>query len=171
MLDEALVGVRHSRHLPDGYCFKFSDSRPQIRDAFFAGVAGLSVWIHATVIDKATWPDRYLRTTTGQDRTIEAIMATVLGCRDEFISGQTLLVDSSRDEQRSVNRIRDRLRRGLSDAGRGSFARVKAYPDHGNEGAIIQVADMVAGALQDAGEAKGPYLVRLRERLSLCQPV
>ena len=165
VFDEALQRVRRARRLPENYCFKFSGSRPGIREAFFVELARQSASFQATVVDKSTWSEDYLRTTTGQTRVIEAIVETIATCADTFVAGQTLLIDSDRDEQRAVNQIRGRLRRALADADRRSFARVKAYPDHGGEGAIIQIADMVAGALQDAGEIRGPYLSLIASRL------
>ncbi len=167
-LEEALAAARLRRALPPNYVFHFSGSRPQIRDAFFDELKEVSFRAHARVIDKRMWTPIYLRETTGDERIQSEIVALLFQCPDRVISDQTLLIDGAKNEARKVVRIKTELNRMLSHAGRSGMRKVKSCPDtHQSQGAIVQVADMIAGALHDAGSVSGRYLSRFSSQLVL----
>lgn len=98
---------------------------------------------------------------------IDSIVELVSKCPDEFVAGQGLLVDVPAKETVVISAIRDSLRRALASSGRRSFGKVKPCPDHRADGIVVQVADMLAGALQDQAAMEGPYLTPLARRITL----
>ncbi|MCC7022109.1 MAG: hypothetical protein IT338_04740 [Thermomicrobiales bacterium] len=95
-------------------------------------------------------------------------MELLYRCPDRFIAGQTLLIDGKRDEMTVMSRIKTDLNRRLAAGGRESARKIRACSDdHPTRGTIIQVADMVAGALRDVGGVTGPYLSGLVGRIRL----
>ncbi len=66
---------------------------------------------------------------------------------DAFVDKQILLIDIQKSENAIVNQIRARIRHELLQRERGSFAKVKAVPDHRSDGLLVQMAYIAAGAL------------------------
>lgn len=167
-LEQALAEARRTRSLPANYVFHFSGSRPKIREAFFDEIKGVPLFAHARLLDKRLWTRSYLQATTGDDRIQAEILELLLQCPDTCIGGQTLLIDGSRREARKIAPLKTALSRALTTRGRDGLRRVKACPDsHPTQGALVQVADMIAGALHDAGNITGPYLSGLGVRITL----
>lgn len=168
LLEEALAKVRRKRSLPPNYVFHFSGSRPQIREAFFDELTRLPLSAYGRVFDKNLWTQSYIQRTRGNARIQTEIVELLIRCPDHLIGGQMLLIDGQKSETSLIAPIKTELNRRLAIAGRASLRKIKACPDdHPSEGAIVQVADMIAGALHDAGSVAGPYLAELESKIAL----
>jgi hypothetical protein len=168
LLEAALVEARRKRSLPPNYVFHFSGSRPQIREAFFDELKRVPLSAHGRVFDKNLWAQSYYRETSGLARIQAGIVELMVRCPDHLIGGQTLLIDGKKSETKLIAPIKTELNRRLAIGGRTSLRRIKACPDdHQSQGAIVQVADMIAGAVRDAGSVTGPYLSGLESKITL----
>jgi hypothetical protein len=168
LLKEALAQARRNRSLPPNYVFHFSGSRPQIRAAFFDELKRLPLSAHCRIYDKNLWTPPYIRSTRGIARIQAEIVELMIRCPDHLIGGQTLLIDGNTSETKLMAPIKTELNRRLAIGGRASLRKVKACPDdHPSEGAIVQVADMIAGAVHDARSVAGPYLSGLESKITL----
>lgn len=167
-LESALERARRARRLPADYVFHFSGSRPQVREVFFNELGSVPFSAHARVLDKTLWTLEYLKSSDGLTRIQREIVELLIQCPDAVVGRQTLLIDDERSKQRMIAPIKTDLNRRLEASGRPGLRKVKTCPDHDPSlGAIIQVADMIAGALHDAGSIAGPYLPRLRRCIDL----
>jgi len=168
LLEAALAGARRIRSLPPDYVFHFSGSRPQIREALFKELKRVPLSAHGRVFDKNLWAQSYFRRTNGIARIQAEIVELMIHCPDHLIGGQTLLIDGEKSETKLIAPIKTELNRRLVIGRRASLRRVKTCPDdHQSQGAIIQVADMIAGALHDAGSVAGPYLAGFESKITL----
>lgn len=166
-LRTALAQARIELRLPEDYPFKHLASSPRTRTAFFAAMRRLPLAVHAHLIDTRDWDALYLKESRGPDRIADGVIDLILACPDSVVAGQTLLVDLPRRELRVVRDLRTAIRMALRGARRRSFATVQPCPDHRESGAIVQVADMVAGELREHGGVAGPYLDIVRARIDL----
>jgi hypothetical protein len=167
-LEEALARARRRRSLPTNYVFHFSGSRPQIREAFFDALHGVPFSAHARVVDKRHWTSAYLAETTGDARIQAEIVELIARCPDFLISKQTLLIDGHKRDAGKMVPLKTEINRRLTVAGKAGIRKVKVCPDdHPSQGAIVQVADMIAGALRDIGGARGPYLSSFSSKITL----
>lgn len=162
-LAEAKIGLR----LPPDYPFKHLASSARTRTAFFAAIRRLPLAVHANLIDTRDWDATYLKQSRGPDRIADGVIDLILGCPDQIIAGQTLLVDLPRRELRIVRDLRTAIRMALRGVGRRSFATVQPCPDHRDFGVIVQVADMVAGELREHASVTGPYLAAIQSKIDL----
>ncbi len=71
-------------------------------------------------------------------------------CRDDcdWVAGQKLLVDMSRDEKAFVGELRHDLKSALRTLGRPSYDKIVVRPNHRADAGIIQVANMFAGEIR-----------------------
>jgi hypothetical protein len=168
LLETVFEDVRRQRSLPSNYSFHFSGSRPQIRDAFFRSLRTVPIHVHARIADKRQWMPAYMLQTSGEARIQAEIVQLLIQCPDHCISGQTLLIDGSRRDAKKSASIKTDLNRRLSSLGKSGIGKIKlCQDDHPTRGAIIQAADMFAGALRDAGNVNSPYLNGFGSRITL----
>jgi hypothetical protein len=160
--------VRQSRGLPPTYAFKYHrlQGRPELRAAFFAGIGDLSISATVLVVDKSAWPENFRRTTRGPDRITKYIADLIRGCADGFVVGHTLLIDGEKDETPTLTAARNAVSRAMEATGRRSFRKVKMSTDDSAGGEIIQVADMIAGAIRRHG-VDAAELRSLRRRITI----
>ena len=164
----ALAAARRQRGLGESFVFHHGKCRPVIRQAFFDELRNVPYSAHARIVDKRTWPVEFIRRTSGDERIRSEIVALILTCADDVIGGQILLVDCPKAEMRNVIAIKTAINQALATHGRAGLRLVKPCPDHHrSQGAIIQVADMIAGALHDSGDTSSPYLHSLRGKIQL----
>jgi hypothetical protein len=83
------------------------------------------------------------------------------------VSRQKLVVDYPTDESTKVQAIRRDLAVALRAQRRERFRSVKPCPDHRSDGAIVQLADMIAGAMHDGPRAAKGYLSLLESRIKV----
>jgi len=166
LLHEVLDRVRADRGLSAGFAFRYSASSDRVRAAFFSEFRNVPMSARAMIVDKRRWgPERYR--SRGYERIDECIVSLVCACPPEMIAGQVLLIDQPRKETAAVTRTATAVKRGLRGIGVHPYPQIKPVPDHRAQGSIVQVADMIAGALHDAGAVEGPYLASLRGRIVL----
>ena len=166
LLAQTLDGVRAARGLPPRFAFRYSSSSERVRAAFFAAICHVPITARASIIDKRTWGPATFRS-RGWDRINQCIADVVCGCPPELIAGQVVLIDQPKHETAAVRGTAATLKRALQGVGIAPFPQIKPCPDHRAQGLVIQVADMVAGALHDAGGVTGAYLAPLAGRITV----
>jgi hypothetical protein len=167
LLEASIARVRIRRWLPADFAFHFHRMSLQVREAMFDELVAIPDHAHALVIDKRLWSRNHVSRTRGDDRLQTSIVELICRCPDDLVANQDLLIDYPKAENAKIIEIKRNLKRALAAHGRTSFRAVKPAPDTGATGALIQVADVIAGALQDAPNRGPPYLHRLRERITL----
>lgn len=139
-------------------------------DVVFNAIAQLPLCIHAMIIDKRNARVAGHSGILGRDLTCLAIIELVKEIPDLLVAGQLLYLDLPRKEKRLVLDYRTAIRQALRVSGRRSFADVKPRPDHRDDSATVQVADMIAGEIAEQGGIGGIYLPRLvASRIHLSQ--
>lgn len=167
-LEAALATARRRRKLGNEFVFHYGRCRPVVRESFFVELRNVPFTAHARIIDKRTWPHEVIRATSGDERIQSEIVALLLRCPDDVVAKQILLVDSPKTEMKRILTLKTSLNRALSANGRIGFRLVKPCPDHHrSQGAVIQVADMIAGALHDAGDTGSAYFDGLRKKIHI----
>jgi hypothetical protein len=153
-----LAMLRRRLRVEDEYVFKHSGSSDKTKAAFFQALTQLPVTITVLSIRKNGWDSSYLKRSTGIDRINDAIMELVCQLPDSLVDDQFLLIDLPRRELHTVKDLRVAVRRVLFGIGRGSFKNIRPRPDHRDETATIQIADMVAAEFRKQGGFVGPHL-------------
>jgi len=149
--------------LPVSYPFKYSGSRPLIRDAFFSALGDAPITITALVINKSAWNKEQIRATPGTVRIAQAVAGLLLAAPQEIIANQRIMIDLPSNEEKIVRLVRDEIRNRLRSEGRDSIRALKPVPDHRLQGGLIQIADMAAGLIQDECEERQiPKAIRFR---------
>jgi hypothetical protein len=89
-------------------------------------------------------------------------------CPDGITCGQTLLIDGEKLRGGKIPAVKTQLNKELAFRGRGGMRKVKFCPDHQlSHGPIIQAADMITGALNDAWALDGPFLSYVKQKIVL----
>jgi hypothetical protein len=148
-LDAELNQARRSHRLPSTYAFKYSGSRPVIRESFYSAVSRTSFDVTVLATDKTNWDPSEYSSTTGRLRIARAVSSVLCIAPEHYISGQRVLIDLPASEGRFVQEVRQEIRAALRRHGRESIRALKPVPDHRSEGAIIQLADFAAGLILD----------------------
>jgi hypothetical protein len=119
--------------------FKFSGSRPKVRDPFFKAIMNFDFRVRAIVVTKERIYSPHLR--TNKEAFYSFFVKTMLRFDDGLLSDATVVIDGSgdRDFRRELGAY---LRRHL---GPGRLKRVKF--SNSASGRLIQLADMCAGAI------------------------
>jgi len=165
----AMEDVRRTRRLPDGFTFRYSSCRPSIREAWFARVPSIPVEVTALVIDKRNWNRDYMRRTTGDDRVLHGVVKVVLAMPARHVAGQRLLIDYPSRERRKVDAIARAIASACRAGGQQSFSAVRPCPDDRRDGDIVQVADMIAGALRDRDRSGTALLASFGNRVKVVE--
>jgi hypothetical protein len=83
------------------------------------------------------------------------------------VDDQMLYIDLPRKEGKRVQRYRTTIRQAMRRARQPAFRDMKPRPDDHVDGALIQVADMVAGEVRQESGLAGLYLPALRSRVAI----
>jgi hypothetical protein len=141
------LAVRHKI----GGEFKFSKSRPEVRDAFFRAIIHFDFCVRAIVVTKERIYSPRLR--TNKEAFYSFFVKTMLRFDDGLLNGATVVIDGSGD--RAFRReLGTYLRRHL---GADRLKKVR-FSNSAND-RLIQLADMCAGAIarsyrQDRSDAQ-----------------
>lgn len=119
--------------------FKFNKCSAQVKDGFFAAVAGCRFTVHALVVDKSTIYSDYLRENKG--RFYNFFVKSLLKHDSGALIGARVKIDGSGDRE-FKRELGAYLKR---EAGEGKIDSVRFAESHRDN--LIQLADMVAGAI------------------------
>lgn len=166
-VDTALALARLRLGLPANYVFKYQAAALRTEAAVFAAIAELPISVHVRLIDKSAIGSRPMTPAWGKERIRMHVAELVEACPDRLVADQSLRIDLPRSELREITLISTEMRRRLRAAGRASFGKVRPCPDDSVDGAIIQLADMVAGEARERAGLHGPFLPSLTSRIQL----
>lgn len=166
-LHRALEDVRKQHRKTDGFIFHFVDCPPDIADTFFRSIRTVNLQIRVGVANKRldrVQPD--ITSLRGQQRLLHALTGFSVRLPSSIASGHTLLIDAPKNEKKLALSIRRSIRDGYASANRVCFQDIRLCPD-GNDpdGEIVQVADMVAGAVRRAGVMENAHTRSLGRRI------
>jgi hypothetical protein len=167
LLRSALADLRQAHKRTDRFVFHYVDCPTALANAFFACIASVAFEVRIGTIDKGIdWVGTDKTALRGQDRLRESLAAYSLQLPPHLVEGGQLLIDSSRSERKSGLSIRQTIRHSFRLANRACFRDIRICSD-GNDldGVVIQVADMVAGAVRRAGSADHPHIHRIERRV------
>lgn len=168
-LSGALQDARASLGIPPDYVFKNNGTGPRTREGFFRALGPLDFSAHVHVLNKRSWAATQRGKPTGPNCIRDGIVSLVMACPDEVVARQVLYLDIEPSQRTELTRLKTEIRQALRAARprRTGFADVRGCEDHRNLGAIIQVADMLAGQVNDHGGLAGPHLPSFSSRIAL----
>lgn len=168
-LSSALLDARASLGIPPDYAFKNNGTGPRTREGFFHALGPLDFSAHVHVLDKRRWAETQRGRLSGPNFIRDGIVSLVMACPDEVVARQVLYLDIEPSQRTEPTRLKTEIRQALRGAQprRAGFADVRGCEDHRNLGTIIQVADMLAGQVNDHGGLGGPHLPALGARITL----
>jgi hypothetical protein len=166
-LDAELARVRKALGVSDDFVFRHNGSSVRTKREFFAAIARVPLHVRVHMLNKARWSAQYVKGSTGTDCTCDGIVELIAKCPRECIDWQLLYIDLHPDEKQLVERYRTTIRQAMRRAGQPAFKDMKPRPDERRDGAIIQVADMMAGEVRREAGLAGAYLPALRSRMEI----
>ena len=161
---------RLKRHLglQDDHIFKYMKSTDGTRRKYLNMLQSSSIRATAICIDKRSWNEEYLRSTSGPQRTIDALIKLAMAAPDSTVANQILMIDAKRADRRFLSDLRRRMRQVLRENGKDSFKKIVPRPDDRSDAFLIQAADMISGELRRHGTDAAPsvrHLGALRLRI------
>lgn len=169
-LNGALDVARSALGVSPSYVFKNNGTRPRTREAFFRAIAPLDFSAHIHMLDKRQWAERQQPgQATGPQLIRDGIVSLVTACPAELVARQVLFVDIPPSQRAELSELQTKIRRALrtTQPPRMGFAALRGCEDHRRHGAIIQVADLLAGQVKDYGGIAGPHLPALGTRITM----
>jgi hypothetical protein len=166
-LHHTFVELRNRQQLTNRFVFHYVDCPSSLATAFFDTIRSAELEIRIGVIDKLhDWADSGVLSMRGQERLRVAISDLAIQLPSQVVSGGQLLIDGSRSERKFGIGTRQTLRQSFDQANRTGFRDIRLCAD-GNDpdGEIIQIADMVAGAVRRAGSLDNPHIRRIGNRI------
>lgn len=166
-LDRVLAELRSQLRVPSTFVFRHAGASQRTQDLFFTALPRMPIRAHAYVMDSAAWASPFSTWPDGNQQLCHGIIELVLGCPDAVVAGQILYIDLPATEESRLVSYRTTLRKALQGAWRTGFRNVRPCPDHRLQGAIVQVADMIAGEINEQSGLAGPYRIALQSRVRL----
>ncbi len=166
-LHYSLVDLRHQLQLTNRFVFHYVDCPSSLATAFFDAIRSVELEIRIGVIDKQhDWTHPATVSMRGQERLRLVISKLSLHLPQRVVDGCQLLIDGSRSERKFGLGTRKTIRQSFDQANRTCFRDIRLCAD-GNDpdGEIIQIADMVAGAVRRAGSLDNPHIRRVGSRI------
>jgi hypothetical protein len=166
-LDRALTVARRNMDRDESFVFKHLGAKPRVHREFYDAIAAIaSFQAHVYRFDRSRWRQPYFRSTHGDPCICDGIITIVKACPPYLVANQLLHIDLPRKpEGHIVAAYRTAIRKELRTAHLKSFADVRPRPDNRRDGAIVQVADMIAGEVREFAGPGGPYLPRFGGRI------
>ena len=168
-LSSALQDAREALGIPPDYVFKNNGTGPRTREGFFHALGPLDFSANVHVLDKRRWAETQHGKLSGPNCIRDGIVSLVMACPEDVVARQVLYLDIEPSQHKEITRLKTEIRQALRGARprRVGFADVRGCEDHRNQGAIIQVADMLAGQVNDHGGIAGPHLPALGRKITL----
>lgn len=141
-------------HKPE---FKFSSTRPEVRDAYFSAVRGLPFKVRAIVVRKDRIRSPHLR--ADKETFYQFFVRTMMRFDNDVLQDARVVIDGSGDREfrhRLASTLRNRLADGAVKSVR--FKDSKRDP-------LLQLADMCAGAIARSFRDDRPEPWRWRRML------
>ena len=167
ILDLELANVRAMLRLDPNFVFHHRETTDQTRKAFFGALCRVPVSAHVHMLNKRTWSSVYMAGSSGTDCICDGIVTLLTKCPQDVVDGQMLYIDLPRREGKLVQRYRTTIRQAMRRARQPAFRDMKPRPDDHADGALIQVADMIAGEVRQHSGMAGPYLPSLRHLVEI----
>jgi hypothetical protein len=161
---EFAVAKRYLRVAPT-FVFKHDDAADPVKEQVFAALERTPMEAHVHILNKAAWRSAYPKRMKGNDCICGGIITLVMGCPEDVVAKQVLLVDPPSAKQ--VRELRTAISQSFRGARRTGFRDVRPRRDDGPDGSIIQAADMIAGEVRRHGDLVGPYLPALAAKINL----
>ncbi len=164
-LDIELAKVRATLRLDPEFSFHHSETTKPTRQAFFDALHHVPLSAHVHMLNKTVWSSVYVSGSSGDDCICDGIVSLLVRCPPGVVNDQMLYIDLPRKEGKRVQRYRTTIRQAMRRARQPAFRDMKPRPDDHVDGALIQVADMVAGEVRQESGLAGRYLPALRSRV------
>ncbi|HEY8746036.1 MAG TPA: DUF3800 domain-containing protein [Chloroflexota bacterium] len=164
-LHQAVHDLRLALGLPERQEFKFAATSNQWRRAFFVAIRPYPFRAYSLVLDKRRWPAAY----PSQRRQLyPELVESLLAFVGEQLRDALLVLDEAVQSGERQARFATALRHTLHSTGTQPVARVVQHRSHSDN--LIQVADMVAGAVARAYErGDTQYSQLLRRKLEVLE--
>lgn len=137
--------------------FKFSKTRPEIKDAFFAAVLPFDFCVRAIVVDKEKIYSPHLRST--KEGFYNFFIKSMLKFDNGLLKGARVVIDGSGDQE-FKRELKSMLRR---HTGPGAISEVRFSDSRRDR--LVQLADMCAGAIARSYREDRPDAGRWRTML------
>lgn len=149
-LHASLAELRRAHNFDEGHAFKHLKSNAQLKRDFFRTLQSTEMQIRVLLVDKKRDWSSDLWRLRGNDRLAASIAEAEGRLPHEVVSEQTLLVDlDQKRDGRFCTQIIKVVHRSTRSEGRPGFKKIRCCPDTDRfYGEILQVADMVAGAVR-----------------------
>jgi len=155
-LQRALADLWVRRRFRQGAIFKHTDSSDRVRMEFLEAIVGSGIQVRVQLVDKKRgWPQDLARLDSNQR--LAGIVATAASnLPAHLIERGTLLLDlDQKKDGKLCTMAIGAINRATRTASRHSFRKVKCCPDSDSTfGEMVQVADMVAGAVRRSGSVR-----------------
>jgi hypothetical protein len=143
--------LRSYHRFSEESCYRFSSAAPRTKREFFEAIEPVPFDGYAVQIEKRiVWNGMAHRGITGEQRLINCFLTlfTAIPLPERF----TVLVDIPKSENRRVQHWRKHLSDYFRQQGTSPSVRIKAQIDTSPGGELIQLADMLAGAIRSRAE-------------------
>ena len=161
--EEAVRGLRAALNEPEGYEFKFTRMPRHLCVAVLRGLVGIGVSAHVLVVNKRRLVAPELR---DRDAFYMNLMQAALEINMGNIRAARLVIDQSFKGKAKKADLATHLKRGINAEAAGNVKRIaKVMYRESHRDQLLQVADVVAGAVAHAYEREDPAFMTLIEGL------
>jgi hypothetical protein len=160
-LNKELTTARLLLGRPPDFVFSHTEASPDTHRRFYAALSHMPFEADTYALDKATWHQTFGgKGSRGSDCECDGIIRLVMACPALLTAGRMLYLDLPRKkpQRKRIEAIRTAIRKAMRGAQRATFEDVQGRPDDSGDGAIIQVADMIAGEVREHGALASPHL-------------
>jgi hypothetical protein len=167
-LNNELATARKLLDRPPNFVFSHTGASLDTHRRFYAALSKIPFQADIFELDKAAWHravgDKGSR---GSDCECDGIIRLVMACPVDVTGDRMLYLDLPRTkpQRKRIEDIRTAIRKAMRGAKRATFEDVQGRPDDSGDGAIIQVADMLAGEMREFGALAGPHLPAFARRI------
>ena len=165
ILDAEFAAAKQHLRVAPTFVFKHDDAADLVKEQVFAALQRTPMEAHVHILNKAAWRNAYSKKMKGNDCICGGIITLVMGCPENFVAKQVLLIDPPSAKQ--VRELRTAISQSFRGARRTGFRDVRPRRDDELDGSIIQAADMIAGEVRRQGGLTGPYLPPLAAKIHL----
>jgi len=164
-LHQAVHDLRLALGLPERQEFKFAETSNQWRRSFFTAIRPYPFRAYSLVLDKRRWPAAY---PSHRRQLYPELVQSLLAFVGQELRDALLVMDEAVQSREHQARFATALRHALRSAEIPPVARVVQHRSHSDN--LIQVADMVAGAVARAYErGDTQYFQLLRWKLAVLE--